>query len=121
MSHAFGRAALAAFLSFSAGSACAMTSVPGAMQCSVAGEAMLPGGSGGADALCTVLRDELGTLVSRVDVSVRSANRISAIAILADGRPLDEVHAARSDAPVGQSTFRSLAQAIRAQAEQARS
>lgn len=116
-------AVLAAGLAFASQSACAMNSpAPAAGQCRVTGEGKLPPEIGGADALCTLIRQAVSASAPRVaftlDVQVLSDSMLSATVTTADGRKLPEMRHAVMDRTLTRSSVERFGRALGAQLAQ---
>lgn len=122
MSGAPAAAAAALALALVPASACAMNAPAAAVTCRVVGEGNLPGGSGGANALCAAIEEAIAAEAPQakatVEVRVLSAHRLAATVTTADGRTLPEHNFASSDRALTSSSFRRFARAIAARLAQ---
>lgn len=114
---------LAAGLAFASQGACAMNSpAPAASGCRVTGEAKLPPEIGGADALCTTIRQAVSAsapgFAFTLDIKVLSESMLSASLTTADGRKLPEMRHAVMDRTLTRTSLERFGRALGAQLAQ---
>lgn len=86
----------------------------GGVECSVERGELLPPVTGGAETLCSDIREaaaELGAPAAQVTVRVLSPYALAAV-VTVGGRTLPELKLARSDRELGRDSLRSFAQSI---------
>lgn len=111
-------------LAFASQSACAMNSpAPASGGCQVIGEGKLPPEIGGADALCSVIRQGVSASAPGVaftlQVQVLSAAMLSASLTTADGRKLPEMRHAVMDRTLTRASLERFGRALGEQLAQA--